>query len=222
MRLAPLALAGLLLIGSTGCSGAPEPTSADRGDEEPQSVILQPGEPGEDNETLNPDITLDAAEWNDADAAFMQMMVPHHAQALEMAELAPTRARDEGVAALARRIQGAQGPEIRSMASWLAARGLPVPEAMDTMDHGDHSMSMSMPMAGMLTDEQMAELEAARGARFDRLFLAGMIQHHQGAVEMAGAEIEEGSDQLALELAADISAGQQAEIGRMQDLRRSL
>lgn len=135
-----------------------------------------------------------------------------------MAELAPARAKDESVAALARRIQGAQGPEIRLMASWLAARGLALPEGMDDMDHEGHAM----PMTGMLSDAQMAELEAARGARFDRLFLAGMIQHHQGAVDMAGTEIEEGSDQLALELAADISTGQFVEIRRMLDLRRDL
>lgn len=218
MRLAPLALTVVLVLGASACSADPEPASTDRGDAEPQSRILQPGRPGEANQTLDPDTTLDAAAWNETDAAFMQMMVLHHAQALDMAELAPARAKDESVAALARRIQGAQGPEIRSMASWLAARGLAIPEGMDDMDHEGHTM----PMAGMLSDTQMAELEAARGARFDRLFLAGMIQHHQGAVDMAGTEIEEGSDQLALELAADISTGQLAEIRRMLDLRRDL
>lgn len=219
MRLAPLALTAVLVLGASACSADSEEPSGDRGDAEAQSAILQPGEPGEANETLDPDTTLDAAPWNDADAAFMQMMVPHHAQALEMAELAPTRASDESVAALARRIQGAQGPEIRSMATWLAARELPVPGSMADMEHDDDH---AMPMAGMLTESQLAELEAARGARFDRLFLAGMIEHHQGAVDMAGAEIEEGSDQLALELAAEMSTGQLAEIRRMQDLRRGL
>ena len=218
MRLIPLALVGVLVLGVGACSSDDQGASAERDDAAAQSRILQPGRPGETNQTLDPDTTLDEAPWNDADAAFMQMMVPHHAQALEMAELAPTRARDAGVLALARRVEGAQGPEIRSMASWLTARELPVPESMADLGHGGHSM----PMAGMLTEDEMAELEAARGARFDRLFLAGMTQHHQGAVDMAGDELEEGSDQLALELAADISTGQLAEIRRMQDLRRTL
>lgn len=221
MRLAALALVGALVLVVGSCSSDEPAPPGDRGDAAAQSRILQPGQPGEPNQTLDPDTTLDAAPWNEADAAFMQMMVPHHAQALEMAELAPTRAAADGVVALARRIEGAQGPEIRSMASWLALRELPVPESMDDLaghGHGGHAM----PMTGMLTEAQLAELEAARGARFDRLFLAGMIQHHQGAVDMAGAELEEGSDQLALELAADISTGQLAEIRRMLDLRRTL
>ena len=220
MRLAPLAASVVLVLALGACSGStdPEDRPASGEDTEARSQILQPGQPGEPNQTLDPDTTLDSPEWNDADAMFMQMMVPHHAQALEMAELAATRARDGSVASLARRIQGAQGPEIRSMASWLAARGLEVPTSMQET-HGDHGGASMM---GMLTDAQMEELAAARGPEFDQLFLAGMIQHHQGAVDMAGTQLEEGSDLLALELAADIATGQLAEIRRMEELGEQL
>ena len=220
MRLTPLAASAVLVLALGACSGSTdrEDRPAAGGDAEARSQILQPGQPGEPNETLDPDTTLDSPEWNDADAMFMQMMVPHHAQALEMAQLAATRAGDESVASLARRIQGAQGPEIRSMASWLAARGLEVPTSMQGL-HGDHGGASMM---GMLTDAQMEELAAARGAEFDRLFLAGMIPPHPGAVDRAGAAPAVGSDRPALAPAADVSTGQLAEIRRMEDLREQL
>lgn len=217
MRLAALACTALLAL--TGCSQSDGASPAGAGDDLARSQVLQPGRPGEANQTLPPDATVPSAPFNDADASFMRMMIPHHAQALEMSELARTRASDEGVLSLARRIEGAQGPEIRSMSSWLAARDLALPDVGDHAGHEGHSGGSMM---GMLTEEQMAELEAARGAAFDRLYLAGMIRHHEGAVAMAGDELESGSDLLALELAADISTGQLAEIRRMEDLRRSL
>jgi uncharacterized protein (DUF305 family) len=225
VRLVPPARAAagaacVALLVLTGCSESDGATPAGAGDDVARSQILQPGRPGEGNQTLDPETTLESAPWNDADATFMQMMVPHHAQALEMSELAETRAADASVASLARRIRGSQGPEIRSMAAWLAARELAVPESHSGMD-GMEGME-GMDMMGMLTEEQMAELEQARGARFDQLFLAGMIQHHQGAIDMAGQELEAGSDLLALELAAEISTGQLAEIDRMEDLREQL
>ncbi|QBR92493.1 DUF305 domain-containing protein [Nocardioides euryhalodurans] len=220
---AATALATLALV--TGCS-SDEPPRED--DSAAQSKIIQPGRPGEGNETVDPDTTVEAAPTNDDDVMFMQMMVPHHAQALEMCELAQTRAEDPQVVAIARRIKGAQGPEISGMAAWLQARQIEVPESMADLEghgaHGGHGEdggeTMSMP--GMLTGQQMRELAAADGAEFDRLFLAGMIQHHRGAVDMANEAMGAGSDTLALELAADIATGQLAEIGRMQDVRRSL
>ena len=172
---------------------------------------------------------------NETDIAFMQMMVPHHAQALEMSELAQSRARDGQVVAISRRIKGAQGPEIVSMSSWLQSRDLEVPESVEDaasmdMSRGDHSGheggddsgGAAMAMHGMLSEREMADLARARGREFDRLFIAGMIQHHEGAVAMARDEMEAGSDQLALELAADVAAGQQAEIPRLVDIRDQL
>lgn len=217
MRLAVVACSALILGSAlTGCSQSDGATPAGAGDDVARSQILQPGRPGEANQTLPPDATVPSAPFNEADTSFMQLMIPHHAQALEMSELARTRTADRSVLSLARRIEGAQGPEIRSMASWLAARGQAVPDAAAHADHADHAMP------GMLTQEQMSELADARGAAFDALYLAGMIEHHQGAVDMAGEELEGGSDLLALELAADISTGQLAEIRRMEDLQRAL
>ncbi len=217
MRPAVVACSAVLLVSAAlaGCSSSDDDAPAGAADDAARSQILQPGRPGEDNRTLPPDATVPSVPFNDADASFMQMMIPHHAQALEMSELARTRASSDAVRSLARRIHGAQGPEIRSMSSWLAMRDQTVPGPDDHAGHGAGSM------AGMLTERQMAELEEARGADFDALYLAGMIQHHRGAVDMAGEELEAGSDLLALELAADISTGQLAEIRRMEDLQRS-
>ena len=150
------------------------------------------------------------------------MMVPHHAQALEMSALAPERAASKQVLALARRIKGAQGPEVLTMSSWLQTRDIEVPKAGEdpsSYDHGEHG---HMEMEGMLTREQLAELEAARGARFDRLFLRDMIGHHQGAVDMAQQVAVDGTDLQVSEIAADVNTGQAAEINRMRDLLRAL
>jgi uncharacterized protein (DUF305 family) len=223
-RLAALVLAAAL--GTTGCNAA-------QGDQEqaadatrnPESslTVLQPGRPGEGAATVDPDeVRVGEREWNHADVAFMQMMIPHHAQALEMSRLASTRAEDEHVQALARRIQGAQGPEIMTMAAWLEARNIDVPKAGEdhsTYDHGAHGHSE---MAGMLTEEQMAELEASRGRKFDRLFLQGMISHHRGAVEMAQTAASEGVDIQVAEMSADVATGQAAEIRRMRELLAEL
>ena len=225
MRLPHLALVGVLGLGLVACS-SDEPTERD--DTQAQSKVIQPGRPGEGNETVDPE-TVEEPAANESDVAFMQMMVPHHAQALEMSQLAQSRAADHQVLAIARRIKGAQGPEIVGMASWLESRGLPVPDSMDDAtgggsghDHGGHHDHGSLAMRGMLTDRQMTELAHARGAEFDRLYITGMIQHHEGAVAMARDEMEAGSDTIALELAADVAAGQQAEIGRMVAIRRDL
>jgi uncharacterized protein (DUF305 family) len=227
-RLALLLLL-VLALGASGCSSSaddPGP-AAEAGDPSPSSEIVQPGRPGESNETLPPDSTVEAAPTGEPDVIFMQMMVPHHAQALEMSALARTRAESESVQSLARRIEGAQGPEIQSMTGWLQARGIEVPEtAEDVGDHAGHTdheaHGEAMTMSGMLTDDQMRRLARSRGREFDRLFLAGMIRHHEGAIEMAGVALEQGSDMLALELAADVAAGQQAEIQRMRELQRQL
>jgi len=226
VRLSRLALSGILVLGPTACSA--EPSGVPRSDEiEARSKIVQPGRPGKANETLGPNTAVEEAPANEADELFVRMMVPHHAQALEMCALARTRAKDRQVVALARRIQGAQGPEMLMLSSWLQARGIEVPRTVDDLasheGHTDHEAhGEAMASHGMLTDQQMAELARARGAEFDRLFLAGMIQHHQGAVTMADTAMAEGSDMLALEVAADISAGQSAEIERIRDIRRGL
>lgn len=153
-----------------------------------------------------------ADEHNAADIRFAQEMIPHHRQAVDMAALVPSHSSDPRVLDLAARIQQAQDPEITAMTGWLQAWGAPVPE--DTghsgMDHG------SMP--GMMTDEDMAELEAAQGTEFDRMWLQMMIAHHEGAVQMARTELAEGSNPQARTLAQQIIDTQQAEIQQMQSM----
>jgi uncharacterized protein (DUF305 family) len=192
-------------------------------------TVLQPGKPGQPARTLPPDATVAQARWNAADAAFVRMMIPHHAQALRMCALARTRAQDPSVAAVARRIRAAQAPEIVGMSAWLQANGLTGGmhhmQGMQGMHgmHGMHGMKMSHdPMPGMLSPAQMRALASASGGRFDRLFLAGMIRHHRGALQMASHALRRGSDTRVNEIAADVSAEQSAEIDRMRAIRRQL
>jgi uncharacterized protein (DUF305 family) len=123
--------------------------------------------------------------FNQGDIDFMQGMIPHHAQAVKMAKMAPTQGENQRLKNLCERIAVGQSAEIRMMQQWLADRGEEVPAA-DSMRHkmkmGDMVHEMLMP--GMLTDEEMAALEKARGKEWDRLFLLGMIKHHQGAIDM--------------------------------------
>jgi uncharacterized protein (DUF305 family) len=150
--------------------------------------------------------TEPAVAFNDADVAFAQGMIPHHEQAVEMAGLAESRAGDE-VRDLAEEIAAAQGPEIEQMTGLLESWGEAPPEDMEDAGHGD--------MPGMMSGEEMAELEGAEGGEFDALFLEMMILHHEGAITMAETEIEEGADAEARTLAQDVFDAQQAEIEQM-------
>jgi uncharacterized protein (DUF305 family) len=160
-----------------------------------------------------------SASFNDADVEFAQGMIPHHRQAVEMADLAPTRAQNPEVEKLAAQIKAAQDPEIKTMSGWLKSWGEDVPEdtAGDNgMDHDDMDMGEDMP--GMMSAEQMAELKAAKGAAFDQMFMEMMIEHHEGAVEMANTEQSDGENTDAKELAATIEKAQTAEITTMRKL----
>ncbi len=177
------------------------------------TVELQPGGPGD------PVRTATAApepfpSLNPGDIAFLQQMVPHHQQALVLTDLAALHARSRSVRALAERIAVTQAPEISLMESWLADAGTP-------LGHDGHDADHSA-MAGMLTEAQLDALAAARGARFDELFLRGMIAHHRGALTMAREVIGEGRNQRVKELATDIIAGQSAEIARMDAVLRAI
>ncbi|MFJ4685369.1 DUF305 domain-containing protein [Streptomyces sp. NPDC088789] len=151
-------------------------------------------------------------EHNPADVAFAQGMIPHHRQAVEMADLAPGRAGSEEVKTLAKEIKKAQDPEIRTMTGWLDAWGEEVPADGGSSGHEGHSM------AGMMTEEEMKELEGASGEAFDTAFLKLMVKHHEGAVEMAEAEKKDGAYQPALDLADAVITTQSAEITRMNGL----
>jgi uncharacterized protein (DUF305 family) len=156
-----------------------------------------------------------AQHHNDHDVMFAQMMIPHHQQAIEMAELAGTRAKNPQVKALARQIEQAQDPEIKTMTGWLAQWGVQVPEpggmeGMEGMDHGGGS--------GMMSDQDVTKLQKASGAEFDSMFLTMMIEHHEGAVTMAKQQQAQGTYAPAKTMAATIIATQTAEINQMRQL----
>jgi len=162
----------------------------------------------------NEDDSGSAAGHNDADVAFAQQMIPHHQQAIEMAQLAETRAQSPDVKDLAADIEAAQDPEIETMTGWLDSWG---EEAPGEGGHGEHDMS-SDDMAGMMTEEEMADLEGSSGSAFDQMFLTMMIEHHQGAIEMAQTEQAEGEFPDALAMAEQIESAQTEEIQTMQEL----
>lgn len=214
-----------VVLGAAACTPDPAPTST------PSSVVVQPGRPGEEATTVAPEDYEAAPEegaWNQADAAFVTGMIEHHLQALEIAALAPDRAESDAVRSFAERVTAAQGPEVHALASWLQARDLAVPEGAD----GDGGTGPRVPegsahehgdgVSGMLSDEQLAALEAASGPEFDRLFLEGMIQHHEGALAMVDVVLVEGEDLFANEIAAETASGQGGEIDRMRDLLATL
>ncbi len=158
--------------------------------------------------------------FTEADVRFMTGMIGHHGQALVMAALAPTNGASSSIQTLTARIINAQKDEIATMQQWLRDRGQAVPEIQITgttmMVHGPE---YAMHMPGMLTAEQLRELEAAQGSEFDRLFLTFMIQHHEGAVTMVHelfATDGAGLDELAFKMASDIQADQTTEIARMK------
>ena len=183
------------------------------------------GSTAEPGTSTAPDTAGAVAEaHNDADVQFAQQMVIHHRGALAMAELAADRADSEEVRTLAEQISAAQQPEIDTMTGWLQAWGEEVPEGTDAGDMGgmDHGAMDSGSMPGMMTEEQMTELQDAEGAAFDQMFLQMMVEHHQGAVEMAETEQAEGENPDAVELAGRIAEDQTREIERMQQLLQSL
>jgi uncharacterized protein (DUF305 family) len=189
-----VALAGALAL--AGCSGSEEPTSQDT------SAVAESGS-GSDEATAH----------NDADVMFAQMMIPHHEQAVEMADavLAKDGTSPE-VAELATEVKAAQAPEIEQLGQWLDAWG-----AERTSEHTGHAG-----MSGMMSEEDMQALEAATAPESDRLFLEQMIAHHRGAVEMAQEEVETGSDANAVAMAQTIVETQSSEIAAMESLLASM
>ena len=160
--------------------------------------------------------------FSDADVEFMSGMIAHHAQAVIMAGWAPSHAARQDVAILCERIVVAQRDEIAMMQTWLGDRGQVVPDATSTR----HKMTMNgmtheMLMPGMLSDEEMAELDRARGPEFDRLFLIGMIKHHQGAIDMVDKLFKAygaAQDETVYKFASDVYADQSIEIDRMHEM----
>jgi uncharacterized protein (DUF305 family) len=164
--------------------------------------------------------------YSDADIEFMTGMIPHHAQAVIMAGWAPSHGARSDVAILCERIVVGQADEIRSMQQWLADRSLPVPDAQATrMKMKMNGVEHDMLMPGMLTDEEMAELDQARGSEFNRLFLIGMIKHHQGAIDMVNDLFKAygaAQDNTIYKFASDVFADQSIEIGVMHKMLESV
>jgi len=212
------ALGVLVLAGSLAVAGCARPATRAASAPEPRTTTPAPG----------PAATTAASRPapNPADVNFMAGMIGHHAQALVMAGWAPSHGASASIQTLAARIINAQKDEIATLQNWLRDRGQPVPEAKPgPMRMTMNGMTHDMLMPGMLTEEQMKELDATRGAEFDRLFLRDMIQHHQGAVSMVNelfATPGAAQDQSVFKLASDVSADQTTEIARMQKMLATL
>lgn len=219
--------AGLIAITMiTGLAGCSAPAAPPATAPPPPSVrIIAPGQPGEPARVLGPDDLRSIpgpAPANGADQRYVERMIHHHAQALEMTVLAPERAANPQLRGLASRIHDTQGPEIEAMQAWLERGGLPVPDVTHPGGHGEHaghgSAEGASDMPGMATPEQLTRLAAARGADFDRLFVTLMTAHHQGAVTMATEVLGSGRDVVVEEMAQDVIAVQSDEIQSMRTL----
>ncbi|MGV8885959.1 MAG: DUF305 domain-containing protein [Microbacteriaceae bacterium] len=188
------ALAAVLVL--AGCAAGAEPNASDSGS--------------------NP-TAADPAAFNSADEMFASMMIPHHEQAVDMADMILGKnGIDDRVIELAQQIKAAQDPEIATMKGWLADWGIEYMDSgmggMEGMDHGD----------GMMSNSDMDQLDNASGADASRLFLEQMIEHHEGAITMAQTEINNGENSAAVDLAAAIVAGQTTEVDTMRKILGSL
>ena len=196
------------------------------------AAIVQPGAPGQSSKTLSPaTAAIPTRPPAEADTSFMQGMIMHHGQAVEMTDLLRTHSHNRDLLALGERITISQTDEIRSMKQWLEDHGKPVSDGPGHRDHNmadvkgmamDHVNMGSMPlMPGMLTPAQMQALAKATGRSFDHLFLTGMIQHHTGALVMVEDLFDTpgaGQDNVLFDFANDVDNTQRAEIAIMQHM----
>jgi uncharacterized protein (DUF305 family) len=184
-------------------------------------VVVQPGAPGSPSRRLPLSTTGVAPQRSPADIEFMQGMIMHHGQAVEMTALIPSHTENKEIRSLGARIGLSQTDEMKFMKRWLVARGEPTSMAMPGMPDMDRSGSPMRAMPGMLTPQQMEALRQAKGAEFDRLFLTGMIQHHNGALVMVKQLFDTpgaGQDADLFEFATDADNTQRAEISIMQGM----
>ncbi|MFD0744121.1 DUF305 domain-containing protein [Phytohabitans flavus] len=190
--------------GPPAASATPSPTGS------PVPVVV-PGRPGESASVVSSDQlpAPDGSLYNEADANFIRMMIPHHSQALEMAALAPDRAKHPQIIAVASRITAAQKPEIAYFRSWLKQRTL-TEEPAGGHDHGG--------MQGMQPPEAIRALTSLKGDAFDKMFVDMMVAHHEGAIAMVTDVLHSGRDEQLNALATGLAAEQQAEIARMRQI----
>ncbi|MHA7282261.1 DUF305 domain-containing protein [Arthrobacter sp. TMS2-4] len=219
LSLASLSVAALITLSACGSSGGD--TAGTSGG---SSAAAVPSATAETSTEATSGSSEATAEHNDADVMFAQMMIPHHQQAVEMSDMMLSK---DGISPeitdLATKIKDAQGPEIETMTGWLEAWDEPM-EPEGGMD--GHSMGSDMggseSMEGMMTEDQMSELESAEGTEASRIFMESMTAHHEGAVGMAENEIENGQNPEAIELAETIVETQNAEIAEMEELLAGL
>jgi uncharacterized protein (DUF305 family) len=216
-----VALLGMLIAACTSAGIFPPDVRAQQADPATRPVVVQPGAPGKPSKALPPSAKATLPQRSQADVEFMQGMIMHHAQAVEMTALIPSHTENKDLRSLGARISSSQSDEIKFMKRWLVARGESISMAMPGMPDMDKSGQPMALMPGMLTSEQMEALRKSKGAEFDRLFLAGMIQHHNGALIMvkdlfdtAGA----GQDAELFNFATDVDSGQRVEIRIMQSM----
>jgi uncharacterized protein (DUF305 family) len=208
-------LAVPLLAAVAACSGSPRMTPS------VQPEVSQSAQ-GQEAAILRARADSARLPYTAADIRFMTHMIAHHAQALEMAKLAPTHGASTPVRTLAARILNGQRDEITTMQQWLRDRQQPVPDPSAGGLHAGHGAGQEhMMMPGMLTHEQMTQLDAARGWEFDRLFLTFMIQHHRGAVGMVDTLFNThgaAQDETVFKFASDVQVDQRTEIARMEQM----
>ena len=220
---------GLLAAGALTCFLS-LPVCAQQADSKVPPVVVQPGAPGQPTRTLPPSTRAKLPPRSPKDVEFMQGMIMHHAQAVEMTALIESRTQNKELRLLGARISHSQAEEMNFMKRWLEAHGELASAPKTSGDHAHHSMNMPsmnmssqqpMLMPGMLTTKQMDALIKAKGSEFDQLFLTGMIQHHNGALIMvkdlfdtAGA----GQNAELFNFATDVDSGQRAEIRIMQTM----
>ena len=217
-RTALLSAAGMLV----GITALASPARSQTATSQPTApAVVQPGAPGQPSAMLPPGTHATLPARSQADVDFMQGMIMHHSQAVEMTGLIASHTDDAAVRALGARIRSSQSDEIKFMQRWLATRGESLSMSMPGMPDMDMSGHPMAAMPGMLTPPQMAALRAARGAEFDHLFLTGMIQHHNGALVMVQALFNTagaGQDAELFDFATDADNTQRAEIRIMQSL----
>lgn len=218
LGLVPLIALSAIAFGEIAARGQQTPSAAPA-----RPPIVQPGAPGQSNKTLTPETAKgEKRPPSKADVDFMQGMIMHHNQAVQMTELLKTRSRDPEVRELGKKIDVSQTDEMRWMKQWLTDRGLPIDPMADMPGMDMSNMdSMMPPMPGMLTPAQMEALRKASGPEFDHLFLTGMIQHHTGALTMVKQLFENpgaGQDPQLFDFASDVDNTQQAEIDIMRHI----
>ena len=218
--LTTLALASALALAGCGTSG--EETT---GDAPGAATSAAAGAGSTDTATAAPSGSGQEVteEHNDADTMFAQMMIPHHEQAVQMSEVMLAKGDlDPDIEALANKIVAAQGPEIDQLTTMLETWGEPTSTESGGMEGMDHGSESGAGMEGMMTDEQMQELEAAEGTEAAEMYLTMMTTHHRGAIDMAQKEVADGENPQAIKMAQKVIEDQEAEIAEMETLLAQL